>query len=165
MSHLCNRCVREFLILARTWFAFGLPSKTGCDSHVPFTLIGAPRVLLIVELILLRIWTVFNKMTRLSTVEAASGRIRESGETSTRGTRLICRSGGSGRANENRLFEWIGGWTRRWTILIKRSDYQPSSLLRSLIRPVTSKSIWLSLACVLGFYNQCRADSSTVSKI
>jgi hypothetical protein len=31
MSHLCNRCVREFLILARTWFAFSLPSKTGCD--------------------------------------------------------------------------------------------------------------------------------------
>jgi hypothetical protein len=29
---LCNRCVREFLILVRTWFAFGLPSKTGCDS-------------------------------------------------------------------------------------------------------------------------------------
>jgi hypothetical protein len=28
---LCNRCVREFLILARTWFAYGLPSKTGCD--------------------------------------------------------------------------------------------------------------------------------------
>jgi hypothetical protein len=32
MSYLCNRCVREFLILARTWFAFGLPSKTGCDK-------------------------------------------------------------------------------------------------------------------------------------
>jgi hypothetical protein len=31
MSYLCNRRVREFLILARTWFAFGLPSKTGCD--------------------------------------------------------------------------------------------------------------------------------------
>jgi hypothetical protein len=29
MSHLCNRCVRELLILARTWFAFGLPSKSG----------------------------------------------------------------------------------------------------------------------------------------
>jgi hypothetical protein len=29
---LCNRCVCEFLILARTWFAFGLPSKTGCDN-------------------------------------------------------------------------------------------------------------------------------------
>jgi hypothetical protein len=29
---LCNLCVREFLILARTWFAFGLSSKTGCDS-------------------------------------------------------------------------------------------------------------------------------------
>jgi hypothetical protein len=28
---LCYRCVREFLILARTWFAFSLPSKTGCD--------------------------------------------------------------------------------------------------------------------------------------
>jgi hypothetical protein len=32
MSHLCNRRVREFLILARTWYAFGLPSKTGCDT-------------------------------------------------------------------------------------------------------------------------------------
>jgi hypothetical protein len=31
MSILCNFCVRELLILARTWFAFGLPSKTGCD--------------------------------------------------------------------------------------------------------------------------------------
>jgi hypothetical protein len=30
---LCNRCVREFLILACTWFAFGLPSKTGCDTQ------------------------------------------------------------------------------------------------------------------------------------
>jgi hypothetical protein len=28
---LCNRCVCEFLILAHTWFAFGLPSKTGCN--------------------------------------------------------------------------------------------------------------------------------------
>jgi hypothetical protein len=28
---LCNRCVREFLILARTLFVFGLPSKTRCD--------------------------------------------------------------------------------------------------------------------------------------
>jgi hypothetical protein len=33
MSMLCNCCVRELLILARTWFAFGLPSKTGCDKH------------------------------------------------------------------------------------------------------------------------------------
>jgi hypothetical protein len=32
MSHLCNRYVCEFLILARTWFAFGLPSKTGCHT-------------------------------------------------------------------------------------------------------------------------------------
>jgi hypothetical protein len=31
MSMLCNCCVRELLILARTWFAFGLPFKTGCD--------------------------------------------------------------------------------------------------------------------------------------
>jgi hypothetical protein len=34
MSMLCNCCVRELLILARTWFAFGLPSKTGCDTYV-----------------------------------------------------------------------------------------------------------------------------------
>jgi hypothetical protein len=33
MSMLCNYCVRELLILARTWFAFGLPSKTGCDKR------------------------------------------------------------------------------------------------------------------------------------
>jgi hypothetical protein len=29
---LCNHCVRELMILAHTWFAFGLPSKTGCDT-------------------------------------------------------------------------------------------------------------------------------------
>jgi hypothetical protein len=34
MSMLCNCCVRELLILARTWFAFGLPSKTGCDKRL-----------------------------------------------------------------------------------------------------------------------------------
>jgi hypothetical protein len=33
MSMLCNCCVRELLILAHTWFAFGLPSKTGCDNN------------------------------------------------------------------------------------------------------------------------------------
>jgi hypothetical protein len=35
MSMLCNCCVRELLIMARTWFAFGLPSKTGCDTAEP----------------------------------------------------------------------------------------------------------------------------------
>jgi hypothetical protein len=35
MSMLCNCCVRELLILARTWFAFDLPSKTGCDMIPP----------------------------------------------------------------------------------------------------------------------------------
>jgi hypothetical protein len=30
---LCNHCVREFVILSRTWFAFILPSKTGCDNN------------------------------------------------------------------------------------------------------------------------------------
>jgi hypothetical protein len=29
---LCNQRVHEFLILARTWFASGLPSKTGCET-------------------------------------------------------------------------------------------------------------------------------------
>jgi hypothetical protein len=38
---LCNRCVREFLVLARTWFAFGLPSKTGCDMLGPDILLEA----------------------------------------------------------------------------------------------------------------------------
>jgi hypothetical protein len=31
-AQLCNHCVHEFLILAHTWFAFGLPPKTGCDK-------------------------------------------------------------------------------------------------------------------------------------
>jgi hypothetical protein len=31
MSGYVNCCVRELLILARTWFIFGLPSKNGCD--------------------------------------------------------------------------------------------------------------------------------------
>jgi hypothetical protein len=30
---LYNCCVREFMILACTWFAFSLPSKTGCDKQ------------------------------------------------------------------------------------------------------------------------------------
>jgi hypothetical protein len=40
MSMLCNYCVRELLILARTWFAFGLPSKTGCDRLIALTVIN-----------------------------------------------------------------------------------------------------------------------------
>jgi hypothetical protein len=31
---LYNRCVREFLMLAYTWFAFGWPSKTGVTLSV-----------------------------------------------------------------------------------------------------------------------------------
>jgi hypothetical protein len=56
-------------------------------------LIGAPRVLLSVEFILIRVWTVLYKMTRLSTVEAANRRTRESGEMSTRGTRRFVEVG------------------------------------------------------------------------
>jgi hypothetical protein len=40
MSMLCNCCVRELLILARTWFTFGLPSKTVCDTSAEATLMG-----------------------------------------------------------------------------------------------------------------------------
>jgi hypothetical protein len=32
MSGYINCCVRELLILVRTWFAFGLSSKTGCET-------------------------------------------------------------------------------------------------------------------------------------
>jgi hypothetical protein len=39
MMSICNCCVREFLILARTWFTFGLPSKTGCDISVIIALL------------------------------------------------------------------------------------------------------------------------------
>jgi hypothetical protein len=86
-----------------------------------------------VGFILLWVWTVLDKVSGLSTVEATSRRTRETRETSTRGTRLIGRSRGSIGTNENRLLEGIGRWARRRTILIKRSDHQPSSLLRPLI--------------------------------
>jgi hypothetical protein len=36
MSQLCNGCVRELLVLARTWFAFGLPSKPGVTNSNVF---------------------------------------------------------------------------------------------------------------------------------
>jgi hypothetical protein len=42
---LCNCCVRELLILARTWFTFGLPSKTGCYIGLLGPL--APQLLLL----------------------------------------------------------------------------------------------------------------------
>jgi hypothetical protein len=47
MSMLCNCCVRELLILARTWFAFGLPSKTGCDIDGLSFLVAEEDLLLI----------------------------------------------------------------------------------------------------------------------
>jgi hypothetical protein len=36
MSHLCNHRVREFPILARTWFAFGLTSFLFTLSLITF---------------------------------------------------------------------------------------------------------------------------------
>jgi hypothetical protein len=39
---LCNRCVREFLILAHTWFVFGMPSKTRCD--IVESIVGTKRL-------------------------------------------------------------------------------------------------------------------------
>jgi hypothetical protein len=46
---LCNRCVREFLILARTWLTFGLPSKTGCDISFTIHVAQALKVSLFVS--------------------------------------------------------------------------------------------------------------------
>ena len=43
---LCNRRVREFLILARTWFALGLPSKNRVWQYTSyFMCYGAEAVL------------------------------------------------------------------------------------------------------------------------
>jgi hypothetical protein len=57
--------------------------------------------------ILLRVWVVLDEMSGLSTIEPTSGITRKSRETSTRGTRLIGRSGGSSGTNKDRLLEWI----------------------------------------------------------
>jgi hypothetical protein len=81
-------------------------------SRVPLSLVGFPRVLLEIGFILLQVWAVLDEVSGLSTVQATGGRTRESRETSTRGTWLIGRSGGSSGTNKNRLLEWIGRWAR-----------------------------------------------------
>jgi hypothetical protein len=133
--------------------------------HVSLALIWTPWILLTVGFVLPRIWAVFDKMSILPTIKAASWGARESRETSTRGTRLTCWSGGSGKVDEDRLFEGVGGWTRWRMVLIERSDYQPFLLFRPLIGPVTSKSLRLSQACMLSFHCQRCADSPTVGEI
>jgi hypothetical protein len=70
-------------------------------------LVGVPRVLLEVGFILLWVWTILDEVSGLSTVKATNRRTRESRKTSTRGTRLIGRSGGSIGTNENKLLEGI----------------------------------------------------------
>jgi hypothetical protein len=42
-SDLCNRCVREFLILARTWFAFDLLPKSGVTAPLLSAAAGVAR--------------------------------------------------------------------------------------------------------------------------
>jgi hypothetical protein len=76
-------------------------------SHVPLSLVGVPRVLLEIGFILLRVWAVLDEVSGLSIIEATSGRTRESKETSTRGTRLIGRRGGSSGTNKDMLLKWI----------------------------------------------------------
>jgi hypothetical protein len=44
ISGYVNCCVPELLILARTWFAFGLPSKTGCDNDYRFPSVNVSRI-------------------------------------------------------------------------------------------------------------------------
>ena len=70
-------------------------------------MVGVPRVLLEIGFILLWVWADLNEVSGLSTIEATSGRTGESRETSTRGTRLIGRRGGSSGTNKDRLLEWI----------------------------------------------------------
>jgi hypothetical protein len=76
-------------------------------ARVPLSLDGVPRILLKIGFILLWVWAVLDEVSRLSTIEASSGRTWKSKETSTRGTRLIGRSGGSSGTNKDRLIEWI----------------------------------------------------------
>jgi hypothetical protein len=46
---LCNCCVHELLILARTWFAFGLPYKTGCDNLSSMVRAGQDKMWRIIQ--------------------------------------------------------------------------------------------------------------------
>jgi hypothetical protein len=134
----------------------------GIVCRISPALSGTPWTLLIIWSVLLWVWTVLDKMSRLSTIKAAYWRAWESGETSTRGTRLICWGGGSGRTDKDRLFERVGGWVWWRTILIKRLDYQPLSFLRPLIGPVASIDLLFSRACIFGFDCQCRTDSPAI---
>ena len=59
---------------------------------------------------MLRIWVVLDEMFELSTIEATIGGTGKGRETSTRGTRLIGRSGaGVGRINTGCLNGYEGG--------------------------------------------------------
>jgi hypothetical protein len=56
MSMLCNCCVRELLILACTLFAFGLPSKIGCDMTL---LSGTKNLVLTYHIVVfLSLWVI-----------------------------------------------------------------------------------------------------------
>jgi hypothetical protein len=72
-------------------------------------LVGVPRILLKIDFILLRVWVVLDELSGLSTIEATSGRTGKSREMSTRGTRLIGRSGGSSGTNKDRLLNGYEG--------------------------------------------------------
>jgi hypothetical protein len=76
-------------------------------SRASLSLVEVPKVMLEIGFILLRVWVVLDEVSGLSTVKATSGRTGESRETSTRGTRVIGRSGGSSGTNKNRLLEWV----------------------------------------------------------
>jgi hypothetical protein len=65
-----------------------------------------------VGFVLLQIWAVLDEMYGLSRIEATTGGTGKAWETSTRGTRLIGRSGGRSGTNKYRLLEWICRWAR-----------------------------------------------------
>jgi hypothetical protein len=101
-------------------------------GRVSLSLICVPGSLLKVCFVLLRVGVVFDEMSRLATIEAATRGTEKCRETSTRGTQLIVLGGGRSRTIEHGLSEGICGWARRRTVWIEKSDYQPCFLFRSL---------------------------------
>ena len=124
-----------------------------------------PRSLLIIWLVLLWIRAILDKMPRLPTIEASRWWTGKGRESSAWGTRLIWCSRGIIGTNKDWLLKREGGWTRERANLVGRPDNKPLPFHRALTRPVTSKTLGFSGACILCFYCQCCTDSSSISKI
>ena len=117
--------------------------------NISLALWWIPRSLLIICLILLGIWAVFDEMSRLATIKTSGWRARQGRESSAWGTRLTWSSGGFIGTNNYRLLEREGWCT--WRSLVRRPENKPLPFCLALVRLFTTKSLVLSGTCIFCF--------------